>query len=286
MTPDHLVWQPSAALPCVCLVRGEGAAAAVVDRTFPPDPAVAASARAFAQDTFVARGHAGIEAADWLVVEQPAAARAAGELLRVTADGTRVRGPGQLHLGVGVAAGLVRCEGAILRDRLGVPLLPGSRLPRAWMGPALLMPGVAAENVGLGDEALAVAAAALGLGGERGSPFDAAFDAVAMLEGTGRGDPLALALSEAVLQALGVALGGLINLFDLPTIVLHAPSPLMTWLGLHAGVATPIQASRLGPVVQRHAFPSLAADVHLCAASGDPDGIALGTVALHRGWVA
>lgn len=286
MTHDHLVWEPGALLPCVCLVRGEGADAAVVDRTFPPNPVDADAARAFAQSTFVARGHIAVEAARWLVADQPAAARAAGELLHVPADGPRPRGPGQLHLGVGVPAGLVRCEGAILRDRAGVPLQPGSRLPRAWMGPALLMPGVAAEDVGLSDEALAVAATALGIGGERGSPFDAAFDAVAMLERAGRGDPLALALSEAVLLALGVALGGLINLFDLPTIVVHAPAPLAHWLGLQAGTATPVQVSRLGPVVERHAFPSLAADVHLCVASGDPDATALGTVALHRGWVA
>lgn len=276
MTPAAVVAEPTAFGARLALVARGDAGLEVVDRAFVPDRDVEAGRTALTE-----RWSEAVAALPLVRPHSEATARALGEFVAVSCDGDRPRGAGQVHLGVGVPAGLIRIEGRVLRDRRGVPLVPHAGFPRAWArGTLAAGPDVPRKGPSPWDDAaLAAAAARLELAEPTPGLFDPTLAADAIAGRIARADANAAAFCGALQRSLGVWIGGLVDLLDAATVVVHAPAALHPWLGLRAGEAVPLDQSPLAAHVARHAFASLREGVCLCAGSLDPDAVALGAAA-------
>ncbi len=110
------------------------------------------------------------------------------------------------------------------------------------------------------------------MGGEGAASLDPAVNLRPWIEAVAARRALAMGLLTEVGQAVGVALGGLINIYDVPNVVLHLPSEALR---------APLIAE-VTKTVKRHSFETLRAGLRWHAPTLGADAVALGASAIGR----
>ncbi len=187
-------------------------------------------------------------------------------------------GADAVHLGVGVAAGLVVVAGEVLTNRDGEPLDPNDAIDAATLA--------APWPDAIDGPAMADALAMADLGRGRGGVFDAVADVGAFVARVDRADDNAIAVVQRLIDGLGGLIGGLINTFDVGVLALHidddalaglliGPSAALRW-GVDGEALALHDCGPLATAVARHSFRSLRADVVVRRCSRDADAISRG----------
>ena len=171
-----------------------------------------------------------------------------------------------LHLGVGVDVGAIFLGGRPLWRGDGGPASPQHFVVDAH-GPSCRCGGRGCLAACLADRHLAARAATAGLAQDVVERIGGGVCAVdAFVRAAARGNPLARVLCDEVADALGQAIGSLLNVFDVPLWVLHGIEPT-SFAALEP---------RVSATMAQHSFAALRGGVRLVCATLPREGELVG----------